>query len=127
MLSRAVFGNQELKFVTNALGNHFIQLYFEEAHNLFPIDDKDLTGVYARFAKEGAKFHIGMVYSTQSPSTINKELLAQTENFFIAHLSSQDEARALSRVQVAFAVSSKTFCGRKPRATCACSRCHIDS
>jgi DNA helicase HerA-like ATPase len=59
--------------------------------------------VYARFAKEGAKFHVGMVYSTQSPSTINRELLAQTENFFVGHLSSQDEARALARVQVAFA------------------------
>ena len=57
---------------------------------------------YARFAKEGAKFHIGMIYSTQSPSTINKELLAQTENFFVGHLSSQDETRSLSRVQVAF-------------------------
>jgi hypothetical protein len=103
MLSRAVFGHQERKFVNNKLGNTFTQLYFEEAHNLFPVDDKDLTGVYARFAKEGAKFHIGMVYSTQSPSTINKELLAQTENFFVAHMSSQDETRALSRVQVAFA------------------------
>ena len=67
------------------------------------MDDKDLTGVYARFAKEGAKFHIGMVYSTQSPSTINRELLAQTENFFVGHLASQDETKALSRVQVAFA------------------------
>ena len=36
-------------------------------------------------------------------STINKELLAQTVNFFIGHLSSQDETKALSRVQVAFA------------------------
>ena len=44
-----------------------------------------------------------MVYSTQSPSTINKELLAQTENFFVGHLSSQDETKALSRVQIAFA------------------------
>jgi DNA helicase HerA-like ATPase len=103
MLSWEVFGEQERKFVTNGLGNHFVQLYFEEAHNLFPPDNKDLTGVYARFAKEGAKFHIGMVYSTQSPSTINKELLAQTENFFIAHLSSQDETKALSRVQIAYA------------------------
>jgi len=102
MLSRAVFGHQERKFVNNALGGHHVQLYFEEAHNLFPVDDKDLTGVYARFAKEGAKFHIGMVYSTQSPSTINRELLAQTENFFIGHMSSQDETKALSRVQVAF-------------------------
>lgn len=103
MLSRSVFSHQEAKFVNNELGNTYTQLYFEEAHNLFPVNDKDLTGVYARFAKEGAKFHIGMVYSTQSPSTINKELLAQTENFFVAHLSSQDETKSLSRVQVAFA------------------------
>jgi DNA helicase HerA-like ATPase len=103
MLSRAVFGHQEEKFVSNKLGNHFIQLYFEEAHNLFPVNDEGLTGVYARFAKEGAKFHIGMVYSTQSPSTINRELLAQTENFFVGHLSSQDETKALAHVQVAFA------------------------
>lgn len=103
MLSRAVFSHQEEKFVNNSLGNHFVQLYFEEAHNLFPVDDKDLTGVYARFAKEGAKFHIGMVYSTQSPSTINRELLVQTENFFVGHLASQDETKALTRVQIAFA------------------------
>jgi hypothetical protein len=103
MLSKAVFGHQEKKFVSNSLGKHFVQLYFEEAHNLFPPDSKDLTGVYARFAKEGAKFHIGMVYSTQSPSTINRELLAQTENFFVGHLSSQDETKALARVQIAFA------------------------
>jgi uncharacterized protein DUF87 len=102
-LSLAVFAHQEKKFVENKLGNHFVQLYFEEAHNLFPVDDKDLTGVYARFAKEGAKFHIGMVYSTQSPSTINRELLAQTENFFVGHLSSQHETQALSKLQVAFA------------------------
>lgn len=102
MLSLDVFRHQEKKFVDNKLDNHFVELYFEEAHNLFPINDKEFTGVYTRFAKEGAKFHIGMVYSTQSPSTINKELLAQTENFFVGHLSSQDEAHALSRLQVAF-------------------------
>ena len=103
MLSRSVFAHQEQKFVSNQLGKRYVQLYFEEAHNLFPVNDKDLTGVYARFAKEGAKFHIGMVYSTQSPSTINRELLAQTENFFVGHLASQDETRSLSRVQIAFA------------------------
>ncbi len=102
MISSAVFKHQEQKFVSNNLADQYVQLYFEEAHNLFPPDSKDLTGIYARFAKEGAKFHIGMVYSTQSPSTINKELLAQTENFFVGHLSSQDETKALSRVQIAF-------------------------
>lgn len=102
LLSGEVFGHQESKFVGNQLGKHFVQLYFEEAHNLFPRDDKDLRGVYARFAKEGAKFHIGMVYSTQSPSTVNRDLLAQTENFFIAHLSSRDEVASLARLNVAY-------------------------
>lgn len=102
ILSAAVFAHQEQKFVNDTLRRHFVQLYFEEAHNLFPASSTTITDIYSRFAKEGAKFHIGMVYSTQSPSTISKELLAQTENFFVGHLSSQDEAHALARLQVAF-------------------------
>jgi hypothetical protein len=100
-LSRAIFHNQVDKFSNNLLGNHFIQFYFEEAHNLFP-QNEDVTTIYSRIAKEGAKYHIGMVYSTQSPPTMNKDLLAQTENFFIAHLSSQDEVNALARMNVAY-------------------------
>ena len=102
LLSKEVFNMQEKKFVENRLGDSYIQLYFEEAHNLFPPQTKDLTDVYSRFAKEGAKFHIGMIYSTQSPSTISKELLVQTENFFIGHLSSIEEASALSKLQIAY-------------------------
>lgn len=102
ILSAAVFAHQEEKFVSDTLYHHFVQLYFEEAHNLFPATSNTITDIYSRFAKEGAKFHIGMVYSTQSPSTISKELLAQTENFFVGHLSSQDEAHALARLQIAF-------------------------
>lgn len=102
LLSKAVFSHQEMKFTSDKVGNHYVQLYFEEAHNLFPSGGSDFTDVYARFAKEGAKFHIGMVYSTQSPSTINKELLAQTENFFVAHMSSRDEANVLAKLQVAY-------------------------
>lgn len=100
MISTAVFQEQERKFTSNSLNSHFVNLFFEEAHNLFPRTVKDNTDVYSRFAKEGAKFHIGMIYSTQSPSTISQELLAQTENFFVGHLSSQDEARSLGKVNV---------------------------
>jgi DNA helicase HerA-like ATPase len=76
-------------------------MYFEEAHNLFPArEQKD--DIYSKIAKEGAKFHIGMVYSTQSVTTINPDLLNQTENFFITHLSSQDEVNALSKVNVSY-------------------------
>jgi DNA helicase HerA-like ATPase len=96
-----VFKSQMEKFTSNNLGNNYIQLYFEEAHNLFPKDD-DVTTIYSRLSKEGAKYHIGMVYSTQSPSTINKDLLAQTENFFVAHISSRNEVKALANLNVAY-------------------------
>ncbi len=101
LLSRAVFAHQINKFSNNDLKNHFIQIYFEEAHNLFPkaAEPKD---TYSRLAKEGAKYHIGIVYSTQSPSTIYGDLLAQTENFFIAHMSSQDEVNALAKMNFAY-------------------------
>lgn len=102
LLSAAIFREQEEQFVRNSLGETYIQLYFEEAHNLFPPTTKDNQDVYSRFAKEGAKFHIGMVYSTQSPSTISKELLVQTENFFVGHLASVDETRALAKAQIAY-------------------------
>jgi len=101
-LSKAIFHNQVDKFSNNKLGNHYLQLYFEEAHNLFPSREQDEVDIYRRIAKEGAKYHMGMVYSTQSPTTINKDLLAQTENFFVAHLSSQDEVNALAKVNTAY-------------------------
>ncbi|MCK4826212.1 ATP-binding protein, partial [bacterium] len=100
-LSNTIFSHQVFKFTNNKLGDHFIQLYFEEAHDLFPRNE-DVTTIYSRFAKEGAKYHIGMVYLTQSPTTISKDLLAQTENFFIAHISSQDEVNALAKLNTAY-------------------------
>lgn len=100
-LSSAVFNHQVDKFSDNFLNEHFIQLYFEEAHNLFPANE-DSTDIYRRIAKEGAKYHIGMVYSTQSVTTINKDLLGQTENFFIGHLSSRDEVNALAKVNITY-------------------------
>lgn len=101
-LASAVLYHQVDKFTENKLGNHYMQLYFEEAHNLFPVKEQESIDIYRRLAKEGAKYHIGMVYSTQSVTTINRDLLAQTENFFVAHMSSLDEVNTLAKMNVSF-------------------------
>lgn len=96
LVSKEVFRNQMRKFTAGTFGTHSVVFYFEEAHNLFRRDDKDLTSVYNRLAKEGAKFRIGMVYATQSMTTLSPDLLKNSENFFIAHLSDDREIRELT-------------------------------
>ncbi|MFX4302253.1 ATP-binding protein [Alicyclobacillus tolerans] len=92
-----IFGDAMNRFIQNK-PNNFIQFYFEEAHNLFPKkDDKDLSQIYNRIAKEGAKLNLGMVYATQEVSTISSNILKNTQNWFIAHLNNDDELRELRK------------------------------
>ncbi|ENM5905233.1 DUF87 domain-containing protein [Vibrio mimicus] len=76
--------------------NTNIVIYVEEAHNLIGKKD-DLTGVWPRIAKEGAKAKIAFVYATQEPSSIHPNILANTENWFVTHLNNEDELRALGK------------------------------
>jgi len=96
-IAQNVFRRMVENFSTGALADHYVIMYFEEAHQLFRSDDKDLSSIYNRLAKEGAKFHIGMVYATQSMTTLSPDLLKNTENFIIAHLNDDREVREVTR------------------------------
>jgi hypothetical protein len=94
---RRIFGDAMSRFIANEPAN-FIQMYFEEAHNLFPRkEEKDLTIVYNRIAKEGQKLKLGLAYATQEVSSISSSILKNTQNWFVAHLNNRDELRELDK------------------------------
>jgi len=92
-----IFADAVSRF-TSTRPNNFIQFYFEEAHNLFPKkDDKNLSQIYNRLAKEGAKLNLGLIYATQEVSSISSNILKATQNWFISHLNNEDEIKELRK------------------------------
>lgn len=96
-ICKRIFDDGMRRFIDNEASN-YVQLYFEEAHNLFPKkDDKDLSQIYNRLAKEGAKLRIGLAYATQEVSSISGNVLKNTQNWFVSHLNNQDELREVEK------------------------------
>jgi hypothetical protein len=96
-ICRRIFNDSMTRFIANEPAN-YIQVYFEEAHNLFPKKtEADLSQIYNRLAKEGAKLRLGLLYATQEVSSISANVLKNTQNWFVSHLNNEEELREIAK------------------------------
>lgn len=91
---------------------------FEEAQNV--LNKKAVEegkSIFTRWAKEGRKFQLGLIYVTQQPGAIAEEIVSQTDNFFVMHLLNKGDIDALKKANphydgvVADFLSKETFVG----------------
>ena len=75
-----------------------VVVFIEEAQNLLSERQVKDGNPLARLAKEGRKYNLGLVYVSQQPGAIAKEILTQTNTYFVLHLLSKIDLRALQEI-----------------------------
>lgn len=93
-IANYIFNESMHRFTSDTIPPNIV-IYIEEAHNLLG-KGMSLTDTWPRIAKEGAKYKIALLYATQEVSSIHKNILANTENWFISHLNSDTEIQELA-------------------------------
>ena len=74
----------------------------EEAQAVLGTSGKSGERPYVTWVKEGRKYDLGAVLITQQPGSIPKEILSQGDNWFVFHLLSEGDLKALKYANAHF-------------------------
>ena len=86
------------RFDENFRGNYPTAIILEEAQNYIPEKNKEertsiAKKVFERIAREGRKFGLSLVVSSQRPSELSKTVLAQCNTFVIHRLQNPEDQK----------------------------------
>ena len=84
-------------------GEYPIALILEEAQNYIPEIDKNgkksiTKKVFERIAREGRKFGVSLIISSQRPSELSKTILSQCNTFIVHKLQNPEDQRYIRQI-----------------------------
>ena len=84
-------------------GDYPIALILEEAQNYIPEIDKNgkksiTKKVFERIAREGRKFGVSLIVSSQRPSELSKTILSQCNTFIVHKLQNPEDQRYIRQI-----------------------------
>ncbi len=87
----------------NRRGEYPIALILEEAQNYIPEVDKNgkksiTKRVFERIAREGRKFGVSLIISSQRPSELSKTILSQCNTFIVHKLQNPEDQRYIRQI-----------------------------
>lgn len=81
-------------FLPNERGKHPIVIVLEEAQNYISEEKESVSRtVFERIAREGRKYGISLIVSSQRPSELSKTVLSQCNSFIIHRLQNPDDQK----------------------------------
>lgn len=94
------FNKNQTRFTGGREDLFRITFVMEEAQSV--IGNTTNVAKFIELAKEGRKYQLGGIFITQQPGSISKDILSQGDNFFVFHLLSKVDLKALQDTNAHF-------------------------
>lgn len=102
LILQYLFNENQKQFTTAEAQTIPVIAVLEEAQSVLGHGANFGNAPYVTWVKEGRKYELGAVMITQQPGSISDELLSQGDNWFIFHLLSAGDLRAVKKANAHF-------------------------
>lgn len=97
LILQHIFDRNQQEFTTKEAATVPVIAVLEEAQSVLGQGNTMGNAPYVTWVKEGRKYDLGAVMITQQPGSIPNELLSQGDNWFVFHLLSAGDLRAVQK------------------------------
>jgi uncharacterized protein len=102
VILQRIFENNQVQFTRKDSRSIPVIAVIEEAQSVLGDTVGREEGPFVEWVKEGRKYDLGAVLITQQPGSIPQEILSQGDNWFVFHLLSEGDLRAVKKANAHF-------------------------